>query len=189
MIFDPVSGLPYIIRSREDHKLFGPSNKDLYLLNYTSVNGVIFPHRFTTLYNGETIEDFDISSITVNPKFSKDFFSDLPTNATVPAPGHATANATYEHAELGEWYQNMLWRGPYIASLNNITAVHPIKTLPNLWYISFGAASGYRQTVMAFKDAVIVTDAPPHQTDLINQWVKENIGRPITHVWVSPLDV
>lgn len=185
VIFDPITSLPSIVRSTEQHKLFGLSNRDLYLINYTSVDGVLFPHRFTTLYNGRTIEDYDVSLVTINPSFPADFFAGLPSNASTGTPTTPEANETYTHAEVGEFHANMMWFGPYGGKLENMTVETPLESLTNFWRITFNDAPTYSQMVIAFKDAVIVTDAPPHQTELVQQWVQQNIGRPITHVWVS----
>lgn len=145
----------------------------------------MFPHRFITFYNGQEIEDFDVSEVRVNPSLPGDFFSGLASDDSTLPPAAPEANETYANAEVGAWTQNMLWSSAYAGRLNNVTAVNPIESLPNYWRVTFNDAPGYNQMVIAFEDAVIVTDAPPHQSELMVQWVQENIGRPITHVWVS----
>ena len=79
---------------------------------------------------------------------------------------------------------NMLWYGGYQGKLSNITVTHPMPGLP-LTHIIFNDSPGYSTLIAEFEDGVMVTDAPPHQSKLIIQWVKENLKKPITHLLVS----
>ncbi|KAH6981544.1 hypothetical protein BKA56DRAFT_672355 [Ilyonectria sp. MPI-CAGE-AT-0026] len=55
VIFNPNTSLPYIIRSYENHKLFGRSTHDLLVHDYTQIEGVMFPKRLKTIYNGDLL--------------------------------------------------------------------------------------------------------------------------------------
>jgi hypothetical protein len=68
--------------------------------------------------------------------------------------------------------------------LGNVSATHPLAAVPNLWNLQF-ENTAYAQLVMEFEDGVIVADAPPKQTQEVIRWVEDNIGKPITHFWVS----
>ncbi len=186
VIFDPSTHLPYVIRSLEDHAVFGLSYRDVVLYNYTTVAGVQFPRRIKTMYNHDNLlEDFIITDIDVNPPFSPDFFLGL--NASLSAtPKTAPARAEgYTHAEIGHFSSNLIWGGEYTGTLANLSATNPEPTLPNVWFLQFKDSPFYAQIVMEFEGGVIVGDAPPHQTQLVIQWINTTLKKPITHIWVS----
>lgn len=81
----------------------------------------------------------------------------------------------------------MLWYGGYPGSLNNITVTYPVPELPGLIHLLFNDAPAYTTTIAAMEDAVMVTDAPPHQSKLVIHWVEENLKRSVTHLLVFPL--
>jgi hypothetical protein len=66
VIFDSETYLPYNIRTVEENALFGTSDRDLQVYNYTMVNGVKFPIRFTTTYQNAVIEDFEVTDIRLS---------------------------------------------------------------------------------------------------------------------------
>ena len=81
--------------------------------------------------------------------------------------------------------QNLLWYGGYLGSLKNVTVSYPVPELPGLIHLQFNDAPGYTTTVAHMEDAVMVTDAPPHQSKLVIQWVKEHLNKSVTHLLVS----
>ena len=106
--FRPDTFLPYIVRSYEDHQIYGRSENDYILYNYTSVAGVQFPRRIKIIYNDQQIFDTLIDTIDVNPNFPANFFQGLPENqikstvfASPPAP--AKASSEYGDAEVFEF--------------------------------------------------------------------------------------
>ncbi|KIW71547.1 hypothetical protein PV04_03701 [Phialophora macrospora] len=185
IIFNAETSLPLFIRTIEDHALYGPSTRDLHVSNYTTVGGVLFPHRLTTLYNGWVIEDFDVSAVTINPNFASTFFDGLSANSSVLANAVPETDQDYTRAEVSEWAQNLIYSGFYTGSLGAINATQPIPALPNAHHIIFTDADLYKQWVLVFEDAIFVTDAPAHQSELLIRWVRTNFGRPVTHVLVT----
>lgn len=184
IILDANTHLPYIIRSFEDHQIFGPSTNDLMVYNYTSINGVMFPRRFKIVYNNvHLLADFLVDRVDVNPVFPAGFFNPLPISANAPVPA-LEISTEYGSAEIGEYSSNMLYNGKYTGTLGNLSATNPIESLPNLWALTFKDSPAYSQMVMEFEDAVIVTDAPPHQSHLVIQWVQQTLERNISHIWV-----
>lgn len=161
VIFDSTTHLPYIIRSYEDHHVFGPSTSDLLVYNYTSVAGVMMPHRFKTIYNNDyLLADFLVTDISVNPSFPSNFFDGVAASeSTSPKVAPAT-DPEYSHAEIGEWSANMLWSGKYTGTLANLSATHPLPNLPQLWHLIFNDAPAYTQLAMEFEKGVIVADSP-----------------------------
>lgn len=77
--FKPDTYLPYIVRSYEDHHIYGNSTSDFVLYNYTTVAGVQFPRRIKLMYNEDNmLIDTLIDTVEVNPTFTADFFQSIP---------------------------------------------------------------------------------------------------------------
>jgi hypothetical protein len=187
VIFDAETYLPYIIRNVEDNALFGSSNRDLQVYNYTTIAGVKFPIRFTTTYQNAVTEDFEVTDITFNPQLPSTFFDGLPANEVNGKPQAPASQENYTNAELGEWSDNMLYNGQYTGTLGKLSATHPAPGLNKVWRLVFEDSPGYTQVVIEFDHAVFVFDSPPHQSELVIEWVRQNLGKPVTHLWVSLL--
>lgn len=188
VIFDPTTNLPRYIRSYEDNHVFGPSTSDLHVYNYTTVQGVSFPQNVKQIYNdGATLQDFLIYGIEVNPSFAPGTFDGLSANQTETTPLAPVIEPDYGFAQLGEWASNGLWTGKYKGKSSNVSATHPIPSVPQLWHLSFLDAPAYNQIIMEFDDALIVGEAPPQQSFQVMQWVKDNLGKNITHIWVCDI--
>ncbi|KUL83281.1 hypothetical protein ZTR_09152 [Talaromyces verruculosus] len=182
VIFDANTTLPYIIRSYEDHGIYGPSTNDLMLYNYTSVNGVMYPRRFHTIYNEQHIlMDYLVDTVVVNATLDPGFF-DGPHG--YQAQNVPVRNSSYGFAEIGEWFSNYLWTGAYQGSLANLSAANPLPDMPQVWFLNF-ADSSYQQVVIELENAVLVVDSPPHQSQLVLEWVREALRKKVTHVWPS----
>lgn len=106
--FKPDTFLPYVVRSYEDHQIFGKSTSDYVLYNYTTVEGLLFPQRIKLMYNEDSmLIDTLIDTIKVNPTFAPDYFQGIPlsmVNNTIgkipPVP--AAASIVYGDAEVFE---------------------------------------------------------------------------------------
>jgi hypothetical protein len=169
VILDPATYLPHTIRSQ---------TRDLRVYNYTQVSGVQLPQRFLVLQDSHVLEDFLVEGISANPEFPGEYFS-------ASAPTGFNPGLSYSPSELASYSANMLPATPYAGTLPNLLVTLPLPGLSTLHHLYFNDAPGYRQLVLEFPDAVIVADAPPKQSLLVLQWVKEKLGREVTHVWVS----
>ncbi|KAJ0332927.1 hypothetical protein COL5a_001655 [Colletotrichum fioriniae] len=186
VLFDPATNLPYIIRSYEDHPIFGKSTHDLLVHDYNEVKGFQVPQRFKTIYNGKhLIGDYRADQTIINGDLPSDFFA-VPGNGTVPASSVPNRDTQYSFSEIGETSANFLWPGAYTGTKESIAAsfAQPLQDLPGFWTISPGGDLGMRQGLIELEDgSVIVLDAPPHQSKLVIEWVQGNLGKNITHVW------
>lgn len=61
---------------------------------------------------------------------------------------------------------------------------YPVPELPGLIHLVFVDSPTYTTTIANMEDAVMVTDAPPHQSKLVIQWVQENLKKNVTHLLV-----
>jgi hypothetical protein len=108
VVFDPETFLPYLIRSYENHLIFGNSTNDYVLTNYTESEGVQFPRLVQIMYNENNILLHSLrDNIIVNPTFGDNFFAGLPLsqiNQTFSQlPPSAPASSTeYGAAEIFE---------------------------------------------------------------------------------------
>ena len=79
----------------------------------------------------------------------------------------------------------MLWYGAYPGTLAELVVINPIPELPNLYHLTFADDVSYRTVLAIFDDAVMVTDAPAHQSKLVIQYIQETFNRNVTHLLVS----
>jgi hypothetical protein len=79
----------------------------------------------------------------------------------------------------------MLWYGRYLGNLSNVIVTYPHPQLPNLIHLFFSDAPAYTATIANMENAVMVADAPLHQSKLVLQWVKENLKKEVTYLLVS----
>ena len=189
IFFNATTNLPYIVRTIEENEVFGKVSNDILLYNYTSVDGVMFPQRVQNVYNGTAVlEDFVIRGISTNPAFPTGFFDGISSNDSVLFPKTAPkTDPEYGHAELHEVWSNGLYTGGYRGTLANLTVQYPLDDVPNLRYLQFADSPSYSQIVVEIGKGVIVMDSPKHQTQLVIQWIKDNLKKPITHIFVRAL--
>ena len=194
VIFDPSSNLPYIIRTTEQHPIYGPSTNDLYLTNYSAVDGLMFPHHIQTVYNSSTqnldavLEDFVIEEITLNPEFPSEFFDGLPDDKSFSPKAAPKKVDGISHARITEFSSNMLWSGITKSTVEGLQVEQPIPELPTVhWVVLDNDTLGVKQFIIEFETELIVGDAPPQWTKSVIQWIAENLKKPVTHVWVSLL--
>lgn len=101
--FNSETNLPYIIRSYEDHHIFGKSANDFVVYNYTSFAGVQMPRRVKCMYNEDNLLiDALISDIDVNPNFAKDYFAGIPQSKIKETAFHLPPSPAMASAEYGE---------------------------------------------------------------------------------------
>lgn len=62
---------------------------------------------------------------------------------------------------------------------------YPIPELTELIYLVINDATAYKTTIVNTENAVMVTDAPPHQSKLVIEWVRKNLKKKVTHLLVS----
>ena len=192
VIFDSSTNLPYIVRTEENHAIYGACTNDLYLSNYKAVNGVQFPHQVQTIYNSSTqllnavLEDYIIESITVNPQYPENFFQGLAEEKSFFPKAVPKKVNGISHARITEFSTNMLWSGITNATVQGLRAEQPIEGLPSVhWLIFDDDQLGVKQVILEFETEVIVCDAPPQWTSKVIEWIAQNINKPITYVFVS----
>lgn len=191
LIVNATTHIPYKIRALERHATFGNSTNDLLLSNYSTVSfggdsnlSFLLPHRLQTVFNSvNVLEDVKFDSITLNPTFERGFFDPLPVSNKQTPPQSPKQSNVYPRSEVHEFFEAGLWGGPFESFYNtsNVTVNYPIPSIPQIMSVYVGYAD-YVQLVVNFTDGILVTDAAPHRSRILLQWVKENFNKPITHV-------
>ena len=189
LILNTTTHLPYIVRSYEDHTIYGHSTNDVLLSNYSMVhfpdNGsLLLPHRIQTVYNTfNMIENFIIDKINLNPSWPDTFFEPLPESQSPTPRTPPSQSPEYPRSEVHEFFETALWNGPFGEAYNvsDVHVEHPIPGLNAIRTLYIGYPD-YVQLLVEFSDGLVITDAPPHRSKIILEWVKQNIGKNITHV-------
>ncbi len=189
LVLDQTNNLPYMLRSYENHAIFGPSTNDIVFSDYRPVklnkNATLnLPHRFQTVYNSkEVIEDFIVESIALNPNFPNDFFTPLPISFTTPSAPSTPLNTTeYTRSEVHAFYEAGLWSGAFTANISQVVTSHPAPSIPQVHAVYIGDYADYVQLVVEFDSGVLVTDAPPHRSSILIEWIQETLHKNVTHV-------
>ncbi|EMT68868.1 hypothetical protein FOC4_g10004960 [Fusarium odoratissimum] len=186
LIVDPETYLPYIIRTEEQHPIYGYATKDVYLSNYKEVRGIQFPHTIQTIYNsssqrlGVVLEDFVIDKINATAEFPKDFFDPGPDGQNrimqKKTPGVPSGLVTdYSTSLLGSPVKNV--------SVDALKSIRPVDLLQLYWLIIDDSHDlGFKQLIIEFENEVIVCDAPPFWSEAAMEWIKKTIGKKVTYV-------
>ncbi|KAH6980842.1 hypothetical protein BKA56DRAFT_632550 [Ilyonectria sp. MPI-CAGE-AT-0026] len=190
VIFDPSSNLPYIVRTLEDHPIYGASTFDLYLSDYKTVKGLKFPHQIQSIYNSSSenlnavLEDYVIEQITLNPDFTSDFFHGVSEEESMFPKAAPKKVQGLSHARITEFSSNMLWAGIKNVTVEGLKGEQPLSDLPWVhWLILDDDPLGIKQMILEFETEVIVCDAPPQFSDKVIEWIAQNLNKPITHLW------
>ncbi|KAH7147579.1 hypothetical protein DER46DRAFT_671308, partial [Fusarium sp. MPI-SDFR-AT-0072] len=189
LIADPETYLPYIVRTEEQHPIYGNATKDVYLSNYKVVQGIKFPHTIQTIYNSSSqrlsavLEDFVIDEINLTAEFPKDFFDPVPEGQNriiqKKTPGVPSGLVTdYSTSLLGSPAKNI--------SVDALKSARPVDLLQLHWLIVDDSHKlGFKQLIIEFENEVIVCDAPPFWSEAVMEWIKKNIGKKVTYVAFS----
>ncbi|KAL9085992.1 MAG: hypothetical protein Q9165_007354 [Trypethelium subeluteriae] len=156
------NSLPYMVRSYEQHKIFGKSTSDVIFSNYSMFGSVLFPQRFQTVYNTvNMVEDFFADNIIINPTWSADYFEPKSkTNRTAPAQ-----SPEHPRSEAHEFFESALWDGPFTFNVSDVVVEYPVPGL-----------------LVEFDEGFLITDASPFRSQILLDWVRKNSRKNITHV-------
>ena len=91
-------------------------------------------------------------------------------------------DAEYNRAEVHDFYETGLWAGPLSFNTSDVVVAIPDPQTPHIQAVYVGAAPDYVQLVVELETGVIVVDAPPHRSNVIIEWVRENIGKDILYI-------
>ncbi|EWZ34014.1 hypothetical protein FOZG_13696 [Fusarium oxysporum Fo47] len=190
VIFDPKASLPYIIRTIEDHPIYGESTKDLYLSSYKVVQGIKFAHTVQTIYNSTNqgvnpvLEDFIIDKVIINPSFPSKFFDGISEDKSLAPKSAAKKIRGISAGLMTEYNSNMLGTALKNANIENLKVETPVSDLPQVHWVIVDDDNdlGVKQMAIEFEHEVIILDAPPQWTKAVMKWVAKNLKKPVTYV-------
>ncbi|KAL7815795.1 hypothetical protein V8C26DRAFT_435300 [Trichoderma gracile] len=191
LVVNATSHRPYKIRSLESHATYGNITNDLLLSNYSAVafndNSALsleLPHRLQTIFNStDVLEDVKLDSISINPPFKAGFFDPVLPAKDTSSPQAPKQSSLYPRSEVHEFFEAGLWGGPFESFFNTsaVVVTHPIPDIPQIMAVYVGYAD-YVQLVLNFTDGVLITDAAPHRSRILIQWVRETLNKNVTHI-------
>jgi glyoxylase-like metal-dependent hydrolase (beta-lactamase superfamily II) len=85
VLFDPMTGLPERIRTRDYEPLEGDSNYDLVLSDWRAVDGVKYPFRQVVQLNGKSISETSVEEASFTAPVEADRFA-IPADYSAGAP-------------------------------------------------------------------------------------------------------
>ena len=172
------NNLPYMIRSYEQHKIFGNSTSDVIFSNYSTFGSMLLPQRIQTVYNNfNMIEDFFADNVRINPSWPAYYFEPK-SNTTPIAPSRSKE---YPRSEVHEFFESALWGGPFPFNVSNVKVEYPVPGVPAIKSVYVEYAD-YLQLLIEFDEGFLVTDAPPHRSNILLEWVKHNSEKQILYV-------
>ena len=124
------------------------------------------------------IEDMFLDTIAINPVYPTDHFDPNSSNTTSMAPNQS---AEYPRSEAHEFFEAGLWGGPFPYNVSDLVVEYPIPSIPAIKSVWIGYAD-YVQSLIEFDKGFLVTDAPPHRSRFILDWVERSSHKKIIYV-------
>jgi glyoxylase-like metal-dependent hydrolase (beta-lactamase superfamily II) len=163
ILFDPATKLPAAIRTRDDDNIYGDSNYDLVLDQWTSLAGAQVARSLSYRINGIEVARLNYATVTPNPAIPSDAF-ELPPSVRDNAKPPATGNVPYQ------WVLRRLFLARFVDS---DAIVYPegggfklVELAPNVQHVQGGTANNL---IVAMKDYLVIFDAP--YGELQSRWV------------------
>ena len=179
IMFDRESGLPAVIRTRDDDHLFGDSDYDLILSDWREVGGVKFAHALSFRINGTEVQQLIYQEISVNPPLAPDIFA---VSADISAKAKAAALQDIPY----QWVIGRLMLGRFVDS--DAVYFPPggqfrlSELAPNVQQVVGGSANNL---IVAMQDGIVIFDAPVNEGQ--SRWVIDAAkakypGKPIRYL-------
>ena len=206
LLVNATTMLPYALRTREEHTVFGDCTNDLLLSAWADVSicstncshqhqqTVFLPHRLQTVYDSHAVlEDYLIDSITINA--ADDAFFEPASDGYLKQIGSSSSSDggsgisspadSYPAGDVHEFYESGLWNWPmglsYTAS--DVVVYHPFPDFNAIMTIYAGPYPDYVQLLVEHESGLIITDAAPYRSHAVLAWIAANMrGKKITHV-------
>lgn len=179
VMFDRESGLPAVVRTRDDDHLFGDSDYDLVLSDWREVAGIKFAHQLSFRINGTEVQQLIYQEIVVNPPLTPDVFA-VRDDIAAKAKAMALQDVPYQ------WVIGRLMLGRFIDS--DAVYFPPggrfrlSELSPNVQQVVGGSANNL---IVAMQDGIVVFDAPVNEGQ--SRWVIDAAkakypGKPIRYL-------
>ena len=185
VMFDPATGLPARIRTRDGDPIQGDSNYDLLLSDWREVGGVKVAHALTYQLNGRDQAVIKYDQVTVNPSLAAGLF-EIPIMARAVAVRAAMGS--------GIPYQWIIRRGYWGNLMDSDTIGWDVGAMaePTLADIAPGVSLSqgvsHNSMVVEMDKYLVVVDAPI--SELFSEWMiraskQRYPGKPIKYLMIS----
>jgi glyoxylase-like metal-dependent hydrolase (beta-lactamase superfamily II) len=181
VLFDPASGLPARIRTRDADYIEGDSNYDLVLADWRPVGGVRIAHSLTYKLNERDIVAIKYDAVTPNPALGAEVFA-------IPVAARAMAAQSAKSAPGA--YQWAIRRGHWGNFLDS-DAVAWDAAEPRLVDLAPGVSltqgSSHNSLIVEMDRYLLVFDAPIGES--MSEWViqaaKKRYNKPIAYLMLT----
>lgn len=179
VLFDRVTRLPVVVRTRDDDHVYGDSNYDMVMDDWRDVGGVKVAHALSYQLNGMQVQRLGYSEATANPTIASDALSvgDQYKMASAASP---PADVPYQ------WVLRRLFLGRFLDSDKVVVAQNGslklVELAPNVQQVVGGTANNL---IVAMNDGLVIFDAPCCETQ--SRWVIDAAkakypGKPIKYL-------
>ncbi len=157
VFFDEQTGLPAIIRTKDDDNIHGDSNYDLVLADWRPVGDAKLAHSLTYRLNGVDVAKIAYQEVTANPPVPADALA-IPDDLKAAAKGPTAENVPYQ------WVIRRLALGRFTDSdavhVDNGASLKLVELAPNVQQVVGGS---HNSLIVAQKDGLVIFDAPIHE--------------------------
>ena len=181
VMFDPESGLPARVRTRDPDPIQGDSNYDLVLADWRPVGGAKMAHSLTYKLNERDLVVTKYEQVTPNPALAAGLF-EIPITARAIAVRAAMGNVPYQWMIRRGYWGNLLdsdevgW-DPAAMAEPNLVDIAP--------GVSMSQGTSANSVVVEMDKYLVVFDAPYHER--FSEWMiqaskKRYPGKPIKYL-------
>lgn len=126
--------------------------------------------------------------LTVNPTFEPTWFDGADSNsAGETKPVAPQPDPKYPHAFLSQWWTDTIWTAKYAGTVEQLQVTLLAEDFPGALRLQFPNNSNYVQRALEFEESVIIFESPSHQSELVIEWVRKTVKKPISHLWVRAI--
>jgi hypothetical protein len=179
VLFDRVTHLPVVVRTRDEDHVYGDSNYDLVMDDWRDVGGVKVAHARSYQLNGMEVQRLAYTEVAANPTIAAD--------ALAVGEQYKMASASSTPADVPyQWVLRRLFLGRFLDSDKVVVAANAslklVELAPNVQQVVGGTANNL---IVAMNDGLVVFDAPCCETQ--SRWVIEAAqqkypGKPIKYL-------
>lgn len=157
VLFDPASGLPERIRTRDYDALQGDSDYDLVLADWRDAGGMRFPFKQSYQLNGRTVYDISVDAVEVNASLSLSLFSIPEALRPKQAPKLSMAGLSPQWIIRRQFIGNLLDSDAMFFDGSAVNGLTATDLAPGVVHVT----GGTHNTMLVEMDKfVVVFDAP-----------------------------
>jgi hypothetical protein len=181
VMFDPATGLPARIRTRDGDPIQGDSNYDLVLADWRPVGGARVAHNLTYKLNERDIVVTKYDQVTPNPALAASLF-EIPITARAIAVRAAMGNVPYQWMIRRNYWGNLLDSDAVGWDADAMAEPTLVDIAPG---VSMSQGVTANSVVVEMDKYLVVFDAPFHEN--FSEWMiaaskKRYPGKPIRYL-------